>query len=120
MRHLPWACLGNIEQGITHAKWDVTGAVWVRLTRLLKEKAGASAMVRFERALMLAKALGDRGQERRATRGLAAAARLQARTPPAEPCMRTHALMPYVPGAASTARNQGHHVQHRLQAITFT
>jgi hypothetical protein len=34
-------------------------------------------MVRFERALMLAKFLGDKVQERRATRGLAAAARLQ-------------------------------------------
>ncbi|CAL8461848.1 g1379 [Coccomyxa elongata] len=45
--------------------------------RLLKEKQGASAMVRFERALMLAKALSDKCQERRATRGLAAAARLQ-------------------------------------------
>jgi hypothetical protein len=54
-------------------------------TRLLKEKAGASAMVRFERALMLAKALGDRGQERRATRGLAAGARLQARMRAAPP-----------------------------------
>lgn len=47
--------------------------------RLLKEKQGASAMVRFERALMLAKALSDKCQERRATRGLAAAARLQVR-----------------------------------------
>ncbi|KAK9846451.1 hypothetical protein WJX81_004056 [Elliptochloris bilobata] len=45
--------------------------------RLLKEKQGASALVRFERALMLAKFAGDRTQERRATRGLAAAARLQ-------------------------------------------
>ena len=47
------------------------------LSRLLKERAGASALVRFERALMLAKFLGDKCQERRATRGLAAAARLQ-------------------------------------------
>ena len=47
--------------------------------RLLKEKQGAPALVRFERALMLAKFAGDRTQERRATRGLAAAARLQAR-----------------------------------------
>jgi hypothetical protein len=45
--------------------------------RLLKEKNGAAAMVRFEKALMLSKALGDRVQERRAERGLAAAARLQ-------------------------------------------
>jgi len=51
--------------------------------RLLKEKQGASALVRFERALMLAKFVGDQTQERRATRGLAAAARLQARPPPA-------------------------------------
>lgn len=45
--------------------------------RLLKERQGASAMVRFERALMLAKVVTDKCQERRATRGLAAAARLQ-------------------------------------------
>ena len=45
--------------------------------RLLKEKQGASAMVRFEKALMLAKSVGERIYERRATRGLAAAARLQ-------------------------------------------
>ena len=34
-------------------------------------------MVRFEKALMLAKFLGNRVQERRAVRGLAAAARIQ-------------------------------------------
>ncbi|GBF92346.1 hypothetical protein Rsub_05548 [Raphidocelis subcapitata] len=45
--------------------------------RMLKEKNGAAALVRFEKALMLSKALGDRVQERRAMRGLAAAARLQ-------------------------------------------
>ncbi len=48
--------------------------------RLLKERQGSSALVRFERALMLAKYLGDLCQERRATRGLAAAARLQVHT----------------------------------------
>ena len=47
--------------------------------RLLKEKHGASAMVRFEKALMLSKSLGEKIYERRATRGLAAAARLQVR-----------------------------------------
>ncbi|KAL6752829.1 FLU chloroplast precursor, alternative spliced version s-FLP [Haematococcus lacustris] len=45
--------------------------------RLLKERNGAAALVRFEKALMLSKALADRVQERRAMRGLAAAARLQ-------------------------------------------
>lgn len=45
--------------------------------RLLKQQHGASAMVRFEKALMLAKSLGERVYERRATRGLAASARLQ-------------------------------------------
>lgn len=45
--------------------------------RLLKEKNGAGAMVRFEKALMLSKALRERLQERRAERGLGAAARLQ-------------------------------------------
>ncbi len=49
--------------------------------------------MRFERALMLAKFVGDQTQERRATRGLAAAARLQARTPAracGEPGLRCH------------------------------
>lgn len=45
--------------------------------RLLKEGNGSAAMVRFEKALMLSKALRQKVQERRATRGLAAAARLQ-------------------------------------------
>lgn len=48
--------------------------------RLLKQQHGASAMVRFEKALMLAKSLGEKIYERRATRGLAAAARLQVST----------------------------------------
>jgi tetratricopeptide (TPR) repeat protein len=45
--------------------------------RLLKEGNGAAAMVRFEKALMLSKALKDKVQERRAMRGLAASSRLQ-------------------------------------------
>jgi len=45
--------------------------------RLLKERNGAGALVRFEKSLMLSKALADRVMERRAMRGLAAAARLQ-------------------------------------------
>ena len=53
---------------------------WRRLARrLLKDRHGAPAMVRFEKALMLAKFLGNKVQERRAVRGLAAAARIQAR-----------------------------------------
>ncbi|PNW77995.1 hypothetical protein CHLRE_10g460050v5 [Chlamydomonas reinhardtii] len=44
--------------------------------RLLKEKNGAAAMVRFEKALMLSKALADKVQERRAQRGLAASCRI--------------------------------------------
>ncbi|GIL89931.1 hypothetical protein Vretimale_17933 [Volvox reticuliferus] len=44
--------------------------------RLLKDKNGAAAMVRFEKALMLSKALADKVQERRAQRGLAASCRL--------------------------------------------
>ncbi|CAD7701494.1 unnamed protein product [Ostreobium quekettii] len=43
----------------------------------LKEGSGSAAMVRFEKALMLSKGMKDRIQERRAMRGLAAAARLQ-------------------------------------------
>eukprot|EP00879_Flechtneria_rotunda_P011083 GHRR01011580.1.p2 GENE.GHRR01011580.1~~GHRR01011580.1.p2 ORF type:complete len:130 (+),score=49.78 GHRR01011580.1:1789-2178(+) len=45
--------------------------------RFLKEGNGSAAMVRFEKALMLSKAIGEKVQERRATRGLAASARLQ-------------------------------------------
>lgn len=45
--------------------------------RLLREGGGAKALVHFEKALMLAKFLGNRVQERRAVRGLAAAARIQ-------------------------------------------
>lgn len=43
----------------------------------LKGKNGGAAMVRFEKALMLSKGMNDSVQERRAMRGLAAAARLQ-------------------------------------------
>lgn len=43
----------------------------------LKEGNGSAAMVRFEKALMLSKGMKDKIQERRAMRGLAAAARLQ-------------------------------------------
>lgn len=45
--------------------------------RLLKERNGPGSLVRFEKALMLSKAVGDKVQERRAMRGLAAASRLQ-------------------------------------------
>lgn len=45
--------------------------------RFLKEKNGGSALVRFEKALMLAKSLGDKVKERRAVRGLAASSRIQ-------------------------------------------
>ncbi|KAL3132430.1 hypothetical protein ABBQ32_008988 [Trebouxia sp. C0010 RCD-2024] len=45
--------------------------------RLLKQDNGASALVRFEKAHMLARYTGDQVQQRRAVRGLAAAARLQ-------------------------------------------
>ena len=51
----------------------------LRRRRLLKEGAGAKALVHFEKALMLAKFLGNRVQERRAVRGLAAASRIQVR-----------------------------------------
>lgn len=45
--------------------------------RLLKERNGAASLIRFEKALMLSKAAGDKVLERRAVRGLAAASRLQ-------------------------------------------
>lgn len=44
--------------------------------KLLKDTAAGPAMVRFEKALMLAKSMGDKVRERRAVRGLAAACRL--------------------------------------------
>ena len=44
---------------------------------MLKERNGSSAMVRFEKAHMLARYTGEKVQQRRAVRGLAAAARLQ-------------------------------------------
>ena len=44
--------------------------------KLLKDSAAGPAMVRVEKALMLAKSIGDRVRERRAVRGLAAASRL--------------------------------------------
>jgi tetratricopeptide (TPR) repeat protein len=44
--------------------------------RLLKAREGGAAMVRFEKALLLARGGADRVRERRATRGLAAAARM--------------------------------------------
>jgi len=47
--------------------------------RLLREKDAGPAMVRFEKALMLARTLGDKVRERRAVRGLAAANRLLGR-----------------------------------------
>eukprot|EP00798_Chlamydomonas_sp_ICE-L_P027447 gene27447-4748_t len=45
--------------------------------RMLKEKNGAGALVRFEKGLMLSKVMVDKVQERRAMRGLAAASRMQ-------------------------------------------
>ena len=47
------------------------------LCRLLKQQSGAKALVHFEKAHMLAKTIGNKVQERRAVRGLAAASRLQ-------------------------------------------
>ncbi|CAG9461586.1 unnamed protein product [Pedinophyceae sp. YPF-701] len=45
--------------------------------RLLKAGNGNGAMVRFEKALVLSRAMGMKVQERRAMRGMAAAARIQ-------------------------------------------
>jgi tetratricopeptide (TPR) repeat protein len=47
--------------------------------RLLREQDAGPAMVHFEKALMLARSLGDKVRERRAVRGLAAANRLLGR-----------------------------------------
>ncbi len=45
----------------------------------MREQEAGPAMVRFEKALMLARTLGDKVRERRAVRGLAAANRLLGR-----------------------------------------
>lgn len=45
--------------------------------KLLKDQKAGPAMVRFEKALMLSKSLGDKVRERRAVRGLAASSRMQ-------------------------------------------
>eukprot|EP01024_Parvocaulis_polyphysoides_P069251 TRINITY_DN846_c1_g1_i1.p1 TRINITY_DN846_c1_g1~~TRINITY_DN846_c1_g1_i1.p1 ORF type:complete len:334 (+),score=56.08 TRINITY_DN846_c1_g1_i1:1441-2442(+) len=45
--------------------------------KLLKSQQGPAAMVRFEKALMLSRGLEDKVLERRAVRGLAAAAKMQ-------------------------------------------
>jgi tetratricopeptide (TPR) repeat protein len=45
--------------------------------KLLKDQKAGPAMVRFEKALMLSKSLGDKVRERRAVRGLAATSRMQ-------------------------------------------
>uniref|UniRef100_A0A383W3H6 Uncharacterized protein n=1 Tax=Tetradesmus obliquus TaxID=3088 RepID=A0A383W3H6_TETOB len=47
--------------------------------RLLKQKEGAAAQANFEKALVLAQSIGERVQERRAVRGLAASCKLQGR-----------------------------------------
>lgn len=47
--------------------------------RLLKEQDAGPAMVRFEKALMLARSMGDKVRERRAVRGLAASNRILGR-----------------------------------------
>ena len=71
--------------------------------RLLKDRNGSSAMVRFEKALMLAKSLNERVYERRSMRGLAAAARLQAKPPPNFFCsLHGHKHM-FVSGMGSAA-----------------
>ena len=47
--------------------------------RLLKDQDAGPAMVRFEKALMLARSMGDKVRERRAVRGLAASNRILGR-----------------------------------------
>lgn len=80
--------------------------------RLLKEGAGAKALVHFEKALMLAKFLGNRVQERRAVRGLAAASRIQVRSyvcnrPDMIPCKRAECLVRVMAsGLAAASRIQ--------------
>jgi len=69
------ALLDSIDEELTEERLDCREALKTG-KRLLKEKNAAAAMVRFEKALMLAKGLHDKTQERRAVRGLAASARL--------------------------------------------
>jgi len=69
------AVLESLDEDLTEERLDCREALKTG-KKLLKEKNPAAAMVRFEKALMLAKGLFDKTQERRAVRGLAASARL--------------------------------------------
>eukprot|EP00210_Caulerpa_lentillifera_P005303 g5067.t1 len=69
------ALLGSVDEELTDEQRFCRDALRVG-KKLLKTKNASAAMVRFEKALMLARGLNDKTQERRAVRGLAACARL--------------------------------------------
>jgi hypothetical protein len=61
--------------------------------RLLKGGNGGGAMVRFEKALMLAKSIGDAVKERRAVRGMAACSRLTGQPKQVSVCARVRSCV---------------------------
>lgn len=75
----PNVSLASIDEEDTRPEVKQCQAALKEGKRLLKERDAGPAMVRFEKALMLARSLGDKVRERRAVRGLAASNRLMGR-----------------------------------------
>lgn len=75
----PTVSLASIDEEDTRPEVKQCQAALKEGKRLLKDQDAGPAMVRFEKALMLARSLGDKVRERRAVRGLAASNRLLGR-----------------------------------------
>ena len=75
----PTVSLASIDEEDTRPEVKQCQAALKEGKRLLKDQEAGPAMVRFEKALMLARSLGDKVRERRAVRGLAASNRLLGR-----------------------------------------
>ena len=71
--------LASIDEEDTRPEVKQCQAALKEGKRLLKDQEAGPAMVRFEKALMLARSLGDKVRERRAVRGLAASNRILGR-----------------------------------------
>ena len=76
---VPLVSLASIDEEDMRPEVKQCQAALKEGKRLLREQDAGPAMVRFEKALMLARSLGDKVRERRAVRGLAAANRLLGR-----------------------------------------
>lgn len=75
----PNVSLASIDEEDTRPEVKQCQAALKEGKRLLKDQDAGPAMVRFEKALMLARSMGDKVRERRAVRGLAASNRLLGR-----------------------------------------